>query len=203
MSSDQRKQRIFSACGGFVLALAALALLWAAGVVRITVPGHDRARLSGEQLMGSNLNVEDAAVRSLSFRRAWFDVELRVRYGNDWFVVKKAGWARDMLAEAMRSSGKRYAPEELSGSFLILQSGKPLETLSWKMSLELETPDGRRAQHGAAALNYSDLEFAGVRLEKATPAAGEKKIGLLSFSPADPAKKAIAVELICHPIDTD
>ena len=201
MSSDQRKQRIFSAACGFLLALAVLALLWAAGIVLITIPGHDRARLSDEQLTVSDLNAEDAAVRSLTFRRAWFDVELRVRHGDEWFVVKKPGWARDMLAKAMRSSGKRYAPEQLSGSFLILQSGEPLETLYWKMYLELETPDGRHAQHGAATLSYSD--FAGGRLEKATPAAGERKVGLLGVSPFDPAKKAIAVDLICHPIDVN
>ena len=68
--------------------------------------------------MVSDLNAKDVAVRSLTFRRAWFDVELRVRYGDQWFVVKKPGWARDMMAEAMRSSGKKYAPEQLSGSFL-------------------------------------------------------------------------------------
>ena len=203
MSSDQSKQRIFSAAGGFLLALAALALLWAAGIMRIVITEHDRARVSDEQLTVSDLNAEDGAVRSLTFRRAWFDIELRVRYGDESFVVKKPGWARDLLAEAMRSSGKKYTPEQLSGSFLILQTGKPVQTLYWKMYLELETPDGRRPQQGAAALSYSDLEFADGRLEKATPAAGERKVGLLGFSPFDLAKKAIAVDLICHPIDVN
>jgi hypothetical protein len=204
MSNDQRrqrKQRIISAAGGFLLALVALALLWAAGIVRISAPGRDRAGSSDEHLMVSDLNAEGAAVRSLTFRRAWFEVELRVRYGDEWFVVTKPGWGRELLAEQMRSSGKRYAPEQLSGSFLILQSGEPLETMHWKMSMELETPDGRRAKHGAVSLNYSDLESAVGKLEKATPVAGERKVGLLGFHPADRAKKAIAVDLIYHPID--
>jgi hypothetical protein len=201
MSSDRRKQRIIGGVGGLVLVLAALGFLWAAGIVGITVLGHDRLRPQREPLEGYNLVGENAHVQSLTFRRAWFDVELRVRYGDESFVVQKPGWARSLLAEVMRSSGKKYAPEQLSGSFLILQSGKPPETLHWKMYLELETPDGRHGRQGAAALNCSDLAFAAGRFEKATPAAGERQFGLLGFDPFDPTKKSIAVNLVCHPIE--
>jgi hypothetical protein len=201
MSNNQRKQRIIGVIGGLVLALAVLTLLWAAGIVAISVPGRDPSPSSREPLEGYNLISEDAHVRSLTFRRAWFDVELRIRYGKDWFVVKKPGWGRSLLAEAMGLSRKKYGPGQLSGSCLILQTGKPLETLRWKMYLVLETPDGPHGRIGAASLRYADLEFARGRLEKATPAAGETKLRLLAFDPVDPDKKSIEVTLVCHPID--
>jgi hypothetical protein len=200
MSSERRK-RILAGIGGFVLGLAAVALLGVAGILRITGPGSVHPRPSPEQLEGYDLVDEGARVQSLTFRGAWFDVELRVRYDEEWFVVEKFGRGRQLLAKAMRSSGRKYAPDELGGSFLILQTGKPEENLRWKMYLELDTPDGRHDQQWAAVLSYSDLEHAAKKLDRATPAGGDRKIGLLGVQFSDPAKKPIAVELVCRPID--
>jgi hypothetical protein len=201
MSKDQFKRYIFVAAVGFWFALIAIGLLWAAGIVHITFPGRDQTALPEEDLLISDVHTQDTAVRSLTFRRAWFDIELRVRYGDEWFVVKKPGWARNLLAEEMQSSGERYAREQLSGSFLILQTGKPSEKLDWQMHLELRPPNARRGQYGFASLYYSELKRADRRLEKATPADGERKILLFGFAPLGPEVKTIAVEVICHPID--
>jgi hypothetical protein len=204
MSSDRRKQRIIGAVGGLALALAALVILWAAGVVGITVPGQERARPSNELMQGMNLIGQDAQVKLLTWRGAWYDAELRVRYRDEWFVFEKPGLGRCLLAEVMRRSGKKFTPEQLSGSFLILQSGDPWKTLDWQMYLELETPGGRDTRHGKSAatrLSCSDLSSAERRFARAVPTAGEKEYSLLGVDPFDPEKKNIAVSLVFHPID--
>jgi hypothetical protein len=204
MSSDRRKQRIIGGVGGLVLALAALVILWAAGVVGITVPGHERARPSGEPMEGVKLIGQDAHARLLTWRGAWYDAELRVQYGDDWFVIMKPGLGRCLLAQVMRNSGKRFTPEQLSGSFMILQSGDPWKTLDWRMYLELETSGDHHNRHGKSAttiLSYSELRSAQRRFPRAVPVAGEKEIGLLGVHSFDPEKKNIAVSLFLHPID--
>jgi hypothetical protein len=76
MSSDRRKQRFIGGVGGLVLALAALVILWAAGVVGIAVPGQERARPSGELMQGTKLIGQDAQVKLLTWRGAWSHVEV-------------------------------------------------------------------------------------------------------------------------------
>jgi len=170
-------------------------------VIRVAAPGGAHPGAGPDPPEGYNLTDEDASVRGLTFRRGWVDVELRVRYGEESFGVEGFGRGRRLLAEAMRSSGRRYAAEQLGGSVVVLQCGRPTGALRWKVRLELDTPDGRHGRQFAAALSFSDLDGAGARLGRATPAGGERAVGLLGFSPVGPARKPVAVELVYRPID--
>jgi hypothetical protein len=195
----ERGKRLLAGAGGFALALAAVAVLGAAGVVRLTAPGGPRP--VPDQSEGFDLADEDATVRGLTFRRGWCDVELRVRYGEEWFAVEPYGGGRRLLAEAVRLSRRRYAAEQLGGSVVVLQCGNPAATLRWKVRLELDTPDGRRTRQSAAALSLADLERAVGRPGRAAQGGGEQTVGLLGFTPVAPGGKPVAVELAYRPVD--